>query len=103
MQEVEEIYARPDSGSGAAPAVVNRQERQKEESQRPQTSHYASVRARLEDAVSEVDARASKEEAGQEEQGILSSSFKFQELADVMYYFGPLQKRTCSTRRCKKT
>lgn len=86
-QEVEEIYARPDAASGAAPAVINQQERRKEESQQPQTSHYASVRARLEDAVSEVSDRATTGETGQDETGILSNPFKFQELADVMYFW----------------
>lgn len=67
--------------------MASRQERQKEEAERPQTSHYASIRARLEDAVSDVGERPTTGEAKDEEQGILSNPFKFQELADVMYFW----------------
>lgn len=89
VQEVEETYARPESDSLAPAALNSLQERQREESLRPQTSHYASIRARLADAVKEGAECSSREEPDDngEPAGILSSDTKFQELADVMYFW----------------
>ncbi len=44
MKEVEEVFARPEPT--AAAALVNLEEKRKQEMMRRQTSHYRSVRAR---------------------------------------------------------
>lgn len=89
FQEVEEIYARPESTQLAPPATISIQERQREENARPQTSHYASVRARLESSDTDIGRQEAEEATGSNDgpDGILSSQAKFQELADVIYFW----------------
>lgn len=89
MQEVEETFARSESGTLGAETLSTLQERQREDSSRPQTSHYASVRAKLEGIFSNTEPSdaSSRQEPGSEAPGILSSKTKFQELADVMYFW----------------
>lgn len=62
--------------------------RRQQEATQPQTSHYASVRSRLEAAL-ELSNLASSEDMDQQAavRGILPGEAKFLELADVIYYW----------------
>lgn len=84
LQEVEEVFARPEPT--AAAALVSLEEKRKEESLRRQTSHYHSVRARL-DALTNITRSFESSQDPPGPKGILNSEAKFEELADVMYFW----------------
>ena len=87
MQEVQEIMAQPESEPLACTLTAQEARRQQEATQ-PQTSHYASVRSRLEAALelSNVASRAPTDQQAVT-RGILPGEAKYRELADVIYYW----------------
>jgi len=84
LQEVEEVFGRPEPT--AAAALVSLEEKRKVEMRRRQTSHYHSVRARL-DALTEISRSYEGSPDPPGPKGILNSEAKFEELADVMYFW----------------
>ena len=83
-QEIREIVARP--GVQQQTVSVRQDEQTQGPVEQPQTSHYASIRARLEQSLS---SQPSSHHDQQEDavEGILSGGARFVELADVVYFW----------------
>ena len=83
-QEIREIVARP--GVQQQTVSVRQDERTQEPAEQPQRSHYASIRARLEQSLSsQPSGHHDRQEDAAE--GILCGRARFVELADVVYFW----------------
>lgn len=88
LKEIEEIIARPEVDPVESGEAQRR--RRTQDFDPPSTSHYATMRRRLVDSISnsaEPSGREDEDLPPDEADGILRGSIKFAELVDVMYFW----------------
>lgn len=86
-QEMQEIIARPDSQPAARMVTSQELRRRREATEPSTTSHYASIRLRLEASLSRSVVSSLDADPDKPVRGVLPSEAKFQEVMDVLYFW----------------